>query len=414
MNYEELVNSNGQTAGQAARLPLGLFRRTMVDGKPVNRVRMRKELLDSIGFVGGLNKELDRNVTLTDNSQIHFHGMDDGELEAAPGNYRSFGRLLSENPAVVARPGFVSSVVGELLRIADYLHSAGVYHVCFAPDNVFVRSGDNKIMLLSHGSFYINTVDPSMLYEGFEGYVAPEVLNGGTVDERCDIYSIGKFLEYLFSVAEMPYEYKAVIAKATREMPEDRYASVDDMRKVLSRRRAGKATLRTLAVATVVAAVIVGGVFWLIPDERPVEFVKPVATQENLEDLLDNGFDPTTELGVAPGDTAFGGMSPEQQEQMKEYEAKCEKIFRKMYAAEAERILSKIYNSTYMGSNEKKFMAGSKSVMDELVKVQEDLAGKTHLSETRSQRIASEIIDEVSERKKAALTQHGIQKPVTE
>ena len=39
---------------------------------------------------------------------------------------------------------------------------------------------------------------------------------------------------------------------------------------------------------------------------------------------------------------------------------------------------------------------------------------KTHLSATRSQRIASEIIDEVSERKKAALTQHGIQKPAAE
>jgi len=414
MNYEELVNSNGHTAGLAANLPLGLFRRTVVDGKAVNRVRIRRELLDCIGFVGGLNKELERNVALNDNSQLHFHSIEDGGLEVGMGNYRSFGRILAESPAVVALSGFVDSVVGELLRIADYLHSEGIYHICFAPENVFVRGGDNKVMLLSHGSFYLHVVDPMVLYKGFERYIAPEVLNDGTVDERCDIYSIGKFLEYLFTVAEMPYEYKAVVAKATREMPEDRYSSVADMRKALYRRRAGKTTLRTFAIASVFAVAIVGGIFGLMPNERPVEFVQPVVKQDSPAEFLDKGFDPTTELGVAPGDTMFGGMSPEQQEQMKEYEAKCEKIFRKMYAAEAERILSKIYNSTYMGSNEKKFMAGSKSVMDELVKAQEELAGRTHLSETRSRRIASEIIDEVSERKKATLTQHGIQKVATE
>ncbi len=414
MNYEELVNSNGNLSGQTAKLPLGIFRRKIAGGKGVNTVLLRAELADSIGFAGGLNKELERNAGIKDAGQIHFRAVSAGELEAESGNYRTFGRLLAENPAIVARPGFVGSVVSELMRIADHLHTEGIYHVCFAPDNVFVRSGDDRIMLLSHGSFYLNTVDPAVLYDGFEAYVAPEVMNSGTVDGRCDVYSIGKFLEYVFTVAEMPYEYKAVIAKATREMPEDRYDSVEAMRKALDRRRAGKTTLRTLGVAAVVAAAIVGVIFGLVPDERPVEFVKPVAAQENPEDMLDKGFDPTTELGVAPGDTAFGGISPEQEEQMKEYEAKCEKIFRKMYEAEAERILSKIYNSRYMGSNEKKFMAGSKSVMDELVKAQEDMAVKTHLSATRSQRIASEIIDEVSERKKAALTQHGIQKPAAE
>lgn len=414
MNYEELVNSKVSIVGQVAKTPLGLFRRVMVDGKGVNRIRVRAELADSIGFVGGLNKELERNVTLKDSSQIHFHRMEDGELEAGPGVYRSFGRMLAEKPAVVARPGFINTVVEELLRITADLNSVGIFHVCFAPDNVFVRGGDSNIMLLSHGSFYLNTVEPSVLYEGFGNYVAPEVLDGGTVDARCDVYSIGKFLEYIFAMTEMPYEFKAVIAKATREVPEDRYDSVDDMKKALQRRRAGKATLRTFGVAMIIALVIVGVIFSLSPDERPVEYVKPVATQNQPEDMLDKGFDPTTELGVSPTDSTLVEMSPEQQEQMKEYEAKCEKIFRKRYAAEADRILSKIYNKSYMGSNEKKFVAGSKSVMDELVKAQEELAVQTHLSSSRSQRIASEIIDEVSERKKATLTQYGIKKPQAE
>ena len=334
-------------------------------------------------------------------------------MEAEQGRFISFERLLSENPSTVASPGFIDRVVADILQVTDYLNSRGIYHVCFAPENVFVRIGDGRVMLLSHGSFYLNGVNPSLLYKGFEAYVAPEVMNGGSVDERCDVYSVGKFFEYIFTVAEMPYEYKAVIKRATCEVPEDRYLSVSHMASALKRRHSVKTSLYTFVAALVIAVLLVGFYFGLMPDDRPVEFVKPAAVQQP-EEMLEKGFDPNTELGIrAPEDTATM-MSPEQKKHMEEYEAKCEQIFRKMYTKEADRILSKIYNSTYMGSNEKKFMAGSKSTMDELVKAQAELAGRTHLSETRSQRIASEIIDELTERKKSELMKYGIQKETSD
>ncbi|WP_288145996.1 hypothetical protein, partial [Xylanibacter rodentium] len=103
-------------------------------------------------------------------------------------------------------------------------------------------------------------------------------------------------------------------------------------------------------------------------------------------------------------------MSVERQQKMKEYEEKSEQIFRKRYSREAERILSKIYNKDYMGSNEKKFMAASQPTIDELVAAQEELASQSHISKIRSQRIATEIIEEITERKKKELPVYGIQK----
>ena len=85
---------------------------------------------------------------------------------------------------------------------------------------------------------------------------------------------------------------------------------------------------------------------------------------------------------------------------MKAYEAKAEQIFRKNYTREAERILSKIYSNDKMGATEKNFMAGSQSTMQELVQAQNRLGAEAGIAETRSQLIASKIIEQVTNRLK--------------
>ena len=84
----------------------------------------------------------------------------------------------------------------------------------------------------------------------------------------------------------------------------------------------------------------------------------------------------------------------------RDYKAKAEEIFRKKYTQEAERILSKIYNKDYMSNAEKKFSAESESTINELMKKQAELGNDAGLTPERSQLIATEIIDRVTEKKK--------------
>lgn len=63
-----------------------------------------------------------------------------------------------------------------------------------------------------------------------------------------------------------------------------------------------------------------------------------------------------------------------------------------------------------MNSSEKKFKSESSAVMEELAKKQIELGGQAGLNDTKSQRIATEIIERLSNQKKAKLEQHGIQK----
>jgi hypothetical protein len=128
-----------------------------------------------------------------------------------------------------------------------------------------------------------------------------------------------------------------------------------------------------------------------------VEFVKPVPRQPT-DDLLDDGFDPA-ELGVTnSGDSLVYDETAE-----RDYQAKAEEIFRKKYSEEADRILSKIYNKEYMSNAEKKFTAESQTTIDELMKKQAELGESAGLTPERSQLIATEIIDRITEKKKKEL-----------
>ena len=96
-----------------------------------------------------------------------------------------------------------------------------------------------------------------------------------------------------------------------------------------------------------------------------------------------------------------------------EYQAKAEQIFRKRYEKEADRILSKIYNKDYMNVSEKKFMADNQETLKELMEVQQRLGEEASLTPERSQLIASQIIERITNEKKKQLgstNARGIQK----
>ena len=123
--------------------------------------------------------------------------------------------------------------------------------------------------------------------------------------------------------------------------------------------------------------------------------VSKPAPKTEYDDLLDDGFDPA-ELGIGVDDS----LTETDVATQRDYEAKAEEIFRKKYEKEADRILSKIYNKEYMSNSEKKFMAESQSTMDELKKAQQELSGETGIDPSRSDLIASQVIERITDQKK--------------
>ena len=280
---------------------------------------------------------------------------------------------------------------------------------------------DNSVRLLLHGSSFQRLGVYDTLFEGIEDYIAPEVLRGEAPTDRSDVYGLGKFIEYLNASSGMPIYLKSIVRKATSENPEARYATVADFQKALSQRKAAFKSGVMSVSAIVIALILVGLFFALTPDTEMVEFVKPV--EEPISDeLLDEGFDPSTELGAAADSATIARAIKEYQmkdsdrideKKMREFEAKGEAIFRKQFSKEADRILSGVYNSKNMAGGQKSFEQASGKAMQELVEKQIELGEHSSLSSEKSQRIASEIIEQITERKKTELGEkpnYGYQK----
>ena len=402
MNFEEMLAAKNEGKLNKTSLPIGEYYRVQIDGKFRSVINIRPDLDSSIAFSGALKTECERNKTLANKHQLHYTPVvnEKGEieqLEVEQGVFLSMEQLLNENPAVVAEKGFIDNTLQALVDITTYLHGQGIQHVCYSPKTVMVRKGDRAIMLATHGSFYLSMNDQRGFYGDDAVFVAPEVLEHGSVDERCDVYSIGKFMEAIFEHAGMSVEYRKALKKATSEKPEDRYASPQALLKAVQARRQFMRSALMFLAAVIAALVILEVYLELVPEPTQVEFVKP-APRQATDDLLDDGFQPE-DLGVVSADS----LSEEDEEAHRVYQAKAEEIFRKNYEKEADRILSKIYNKDYMNSTEKAFAAESQSTIEELMKVQQKMGQEASLTPERAQLIASEIIDRVTNQKKKQL-----------
>jgi serine/threonine protein kinase len=427
MNFEELLETRDVRKTTKVRLPYGYFYKRLIDGKYSNFVEFHDEVADHVAFSNCVRTEAADMEKIANKHQLHFVPNEgDGGVYAIAvevGNFITFEQLLNENPAVMAREDFANNTLRDLVEITQLLNDKGVYHVCFAPGNVLVRKNDDTVRLLCHGSFYAK-LDQETLYDGLEDYVAPEVLAGGEIDARADVYALAKFVAWLYHSAGLPLVWRPIIAKATAQDPSRRYQSVHDFYQALVNRKNMFRTALVGFAAIAIALVIVGGYFYMLPQPENVEYVKAVEEpipddmldEENLLYGLGADADSATIANIVAKQMRLKDSLTIDEKEMKAYQAKAEQIFRKQFTKEADRILSKIYNNEKMNLSEKEFMARSRSMTQELAKAEQELAKHSNLGNERSQRIASEIIDQLTTKKMEALDKDymGIKKNKTE
>ena len=404
MNFEELLNVQEGQKPHRESTPLGSYYRRQVDGKYRYVIDLRPELTDSIVFSEALKQEQQWAVRQRGKNQLHYNLHQDSggllyEVELEQGHFLTLRSLLEQNPAAVAGKDFVDNIVMPLIEYGSTLNEAGVLHLCFAPNNVFVRKSDNHPFLLTHGSFYKAMSDQRELFAGAEDYVAPEVLAGQEATDCSDVYSMGKLIAFLHEQGDMSFEYKQVVKKATAEDPAKRYKSLDEMRKAIIQMRSMRRSALLMAASLIISLLAVYFYVSSLPETTNVEFVEPAQQQTN--DLFTS--DELDEDTVFLADT----VDLSDDELMK----KAEMIYRKRYQKAADKILSRVYNSKHMGSSEKSFMANSQSMAEELLKVQQELAGEAGLPDGLAGRIGHEIVEQLTQQKQKGLSRNGYIRP---
>ena len=410
VNYEELLDTRDARKTTKVKTPYGYFYRRLIDGRYSNFVEFRDELTEDAFFDNCVRKECE-DVTKNKNPhQMHFTANEDNDgafaIAVEVGHFITIGQLINDTPAIVAQKDFMQNTIQNLAELVVELNENGVYHVCFAPNNVFVRKNDSSVRLLCHGSYYAK-IDQELLYEDLEDYVAPEVLTEGKIDDRSEVYSFAKFIEWLYQSSGLPFELKSVLAKASSKNPEERYATVAELYKNIKSRMAARRTATLGGIAIAIALLAVWLFFYLLPSPDPIEFIQP-KPDPIPEDLAEND---ELLLGIgADADSAMIAEFVKEQEKiqdsvsvdekkLRQFQAKAEAIFRKQFTRQADAILSTVYNNEKMNLSEKEFSARSRAMTEQLAKVQAQLSEQSGLTPDHTARIASEIVDQLTKKK---------------
>ncbi len=180
-------------------------------------------------------------------------------------------------------PGFMNKVA----KAVQTLHDAGFVHRDLKPGNIMLRRSGDPVLIdlglvkpranahtpLGWKPSGVSMVDGKPVGVGTISFAAPEQLLEGKSLVQGDVFSLGKVAWYLYG-ENPPRAMRAIIHRATREMPEERYESAQAFAAAV-RRRNRRAVVLWLLAALGADAVVLAVVFraeikravvnWLVP-----------------------------------------------------------------------------------------------------------------------------------------------------
>lgn len=123
----------------------------------------------------------------------------------------------------------VMNVVETLCAAFDYLHRQGVVHRDLKPENVMLTDQGGYVKLIDFGSAVSGRYAVLNEPAGTRRYAAPELLAGGEVDGRADIYSLGVMMDELADHMHVASPFRlclrCVAARCCRTHVARRYAT---------------------------------------------------------------------------------------------------------------------------------------------------------------------------------------------
>lgn len=120
-------------------------------------------------------------------------------MELVPGQEL---RTLARGKKVPLSQAF--ALVEQLVRALGFIHSRLYVHCDIKSANIRVRP-DGSIKLLDFGLLHQLGTPTGDNIKGTPQYIAPEVIRGGVIDGRTDLYSVG-ILAYELTYGEMPFD----------------------------------------------------------------------------------------------------------------------------------------------------------------------------------------------------------------
>lgn len=121
-------------------------------------------------------------------------------------------------------------MVLQICNILSYLHSKQIVHRDIKPSNILITHNGHNIKLIDFGLADSDSSTIIKVPAGTKSFASPELLNGQTIDNRADIYSLGKIIEMLSPALSN------IATKCTKEDPNKRFASAEEVAEAIAKK----------------------------------------------------------------------------------------------------------------------------------------------------------------------------------
>lgn len=114
------------------------------------------------------------------------------------------------------------ALLAQLCRALDYLHSRGIVHGDVKPGNILVDLANEHLTLLDFGVSRALGASAGVRVVGSPPYMAPELMTGGVIDARTDLYALGITI-YQITTGRVPFKgtSTSVLMAHVEEAPPD-------------------------------------------------------------------------------------------------------------------------------------------------------------------------------------------------
>lgn len=375
----------------------------LIDGNKVLVKRPQKGFEGLQSYQDAFKEEFENGFKLNNINVLAYRDFfRDGQgfaIQMETVDCKSLEQVMHDHPALTANKQLIDKIINEIIKGTAYLHAHGIYHFNLTPANILLADNNYTVKLVNPVYSYMNCIPPILAFDG--NFSAPELLKDGEQpDARCDIFSIGKIIDYIYSYASLPIKYKSVVKKATANNPSDRYQNTQELKNAIN---AGKIKEKIFKVAMFLCAIalITGFTYMTIQDytEKETQYVAPAKNSRHTLEIIKNN---PAEY-VYQNDSNMNMMTNEEIQEQQIYDKKAANIFKKQFSKKANAIISKMYTAPNMNGDEKAFKAMSVQGFGELGKIQNELIKEYNIDPNEAAKMAQEVINQITQQKMSDL-----------